>query len=467
MARCRLFLVFLALAVGTLALPGLSASAQPSSPVPRSGVVEVGPSARRPAVPRPSAAPGAPAAISLTNVDASNDPAPQNETTVATNPLNVRNIVGGANDYRCTLTGDAGAGFYTSMDGGATWSGGLLPGITPCGGGSYQAAGDPALAVDAAGSFYYAAIDFDRTTSRSAISVSKSTDGGLTWGSPTFVTATNNSQIFNDKDYIAVDTHSASPFFGRVYVSWTRFNGNLSPIVVSSSTDGGATFGPFVTASGAVNDAQGSVPAVGPNGELYVAFWSQSGAIYVVKSTNGGASFAAPVKVANIVTLPSPLPGNSFRVNSFPSIAVGPNGNVYVSWSEWVNGTNADVRFSRSTNGGVAWSAPVRVNSNPSDDQFFNWIAVAPNGTIGICFYDQSFNSLNWLDVGCNKSTNGGLSWGTTIRVTSTSSNPANDGFGGGFIGDYTGLALTVAGKPYPIWTDTRTGNADVFTLRW
>ena len=65
--------------------------------------------------------------------------------------------------------------------------------------------------------------------------------------------------------------------------------------------------------------------------------------------------------------------------------------------------------------------------------------------------------------MSCSKSTDG-VTFSKAKRYTTQSSDPANDGFGGAFIGDYTGLALDAAGKPHPLWTDTRTGNADAWT---
>jgi hypothetical protein len=111
----------------------------------------------------------------------------------------------------------------------------------------------------------------------------------------------------------------------------------------------------------------------------------------------------------------------------------------------------------------VTWSSPITVNSRTNDDQFFQWMDVSPSGTIWVCYYDQSWNSSNWLDVGCSKSTNDGTSFSATARATTTSSNPVNDGFGGTFIGDYTGLGVSNT-RPFPLWTDTRVGNAEAFS---
>src|SRR5205823_7172679 len=108
----------------------------------------------------------------------------------------------------------------------------------------------------------------------------------------------------NDKEWIAVDSHSGSPFQDRIYVTWTRFLFSAgtgayvqSPIAFVYSTDGGKTFSTPKLISGNVLYDQGSHPVVGPDGSLYV-FWNGStrkdelNGTWMVKSTDGGATFS-------------------------------------------------------------------------------------------------------------------------------------------------------------------------------
>ena len=73
--------------------------------------------------------------------------------------------------------------------------------------------------------------------------VSRSTDGGLTWGSPVIV---NNSGDFNDKNWTVCDNTSTSPFYGNCY---TEFDDNTfgNLVMMSTSTDGGVHWGPGLT----------------------------------------------------------------------------------------------------------------------------------------------------------------------------------------------------------------------------
>ncbi len=106
---------------------------------------------------------------------------PQNETTIEVNPRRSQNIVGGANDYRL---GGSFSGVYASRDGGSHWYDALIPLPSVQNGDMLDSAGDPAVAVDRQGTFYFAQINFNRTDDTNGISVSRSTNGGFTWSRP-------------------------------------------------------------------------------------------------------------------------------------------------------------------------------------------------------------------------------------------------------------------------------------------
>ena len=337
--------------------------------------------------------------------------APQNETAIAVDPNNASRIVGAANDYvtrtwtctisgtPCSALGDGYSGTYFSNDGGATWCcaasldgsslGTLIPGVDHLAGGQYDAGGDPALAFDSRGHVYYAGLGFDRTAPPSTVAVNKGTfdaGGNLTWSAPVFINQTTSPSTLNDKEWIAVDSHAASPFRDRVYVTWTRFifnahNGRYvqSPIAVAVSRDGGNTFSDPQLIVGNVLYSQGSRPVVGPDGTVYV-FWDGStrlaalDSIWMVKSTDGGLSWSKPVAVSQLVDI-IPVKNTAFRVNSFPAADVAPNGDLYVAWSSLMSdagglcpnvprsnaGCHSASLYSKSTDGGATWSSPALV----------------------------------------------------------------------------------------------------------
>jgi hypothetical protein len=356
--------------------------------------------------------------------------APQNETSIAVDPNNSQRVVASMNDYvtrawsctigatPCSALGDGYSGTYFSNDGGGSWCcvssdpshlGTLIPGVERLVGGIYDAGGDPAVAFDSQGHVYYSGLGFDRTAPPNTVAVNKGTfdsSGNLSWGAPTFINATTAPSTLNDKPWIAVDSHSSSPFRDRIYVSWTRFifnptNGRYvqSPISLVYSKDGGATFSAPQLIVGNVLYSQGSHPTVAPDGTVYV-FWNGAtrkatlDSIWVVKSTDGGVSWSKPVAVSQLVNI-IPVANTSFRNNSYPGAAVAPDGSVYVTWASLMsdggglcptrtnNGCHATVLYSKSTDGGATWSAPaVAFPSVDSGTQTaIGYPATNPDGT--------------------------------------------------------------------------------------
>jgi hypothetical protein len=434
---------------------------------------------------------------------------PQNETTIAVSPRDRRNVVGGWNDYRA---GETHVGYGVSFDGGATWADGLVP--EP----DWPVQGDPAVAASADGAFYMAMISFERTSNRGGIYVSRSQDGGRTFQRAVRVQA--DPEVFEDKEYIAVDT-SGSPHRGNVYVSWTNFDDRrlLTEIVLSRSTDGGQSWSAAQPISGPRSYfngfVQGSVPAVAADGALYVAWYEAVGgfapqlirglamragaiaepfagrgilppllgvlpqpvktramggarsvSIRLARSADGGRTFGPPVDAAPVRDT-EPL---RFRTNSFPSIAVPPrgrwlgsSGQVHVAFASATGQDGGDIFVASSFDSGTTFRAPVRVNDDaPGAMQIFPWLAQDETGRLHAVWYDRRGDPHGrLLDLYYSASGDGGLTWSPNRRVTPAGFDPDTD-FGGGFIGDYNGVAAA-GGIAYALWTDTRSGGQDIF----
>ena len=406
------------------------------------------------------------------DVQVSTSTLPQNEPSIAVNPSNPQQLVAGANDQ---LAASNWLGVYTSSDGGLTWTNGLIPMAGLVG---LREASDPAVSFSEDGTLYYSGVAFNFQRGNAVdgtVFVSKSTDDGSSFPLTTIV-ASGSAKIggiFNDKPYIGID-ETTGPFAGRVYVSWTRFTSNsASDIMVAYSSDGGGSFAFSLRPVSNSLLNQGSVPVVGPDGTLYVVWNDLSNSqIMGAKSTDGGASFSSPIVVSAYVLLPSPLPNSLFRVNSNPTAAVDDtNGNVYVAWADYRSG-HADIRSSRSTDGGATWTKPNKVNDdNTTNDHFFPWMTVS-HGLINMDFYDRRLDPQNHLvDVFYAESSDGGASFSPNLRVTDAGFNPDAIIFSNGesFIGDYIGIASngTLA---HPVWTDNRNvsptspGSQEIFT---
>ena len=283
------------------------------------------------------------------------------------------------------------------------------------------------------------------------IAVSYSDDNGATWSAPILATTKNNPVDFNDKEWITVDTTSTSPYFGRVYASWTSFRQNTSePIETSYSADGGVTWTAPKQVTPAANTAkkgrQGSNPAVGPDGTVYIAF-EQGPAQQVVVSSDGGTSWTRPAVASPVVDIQDPIPGANFRTASFPSLAVGPNGVAYIAWAD-LTAAGGRVKVVSSSDKGRSWSAPVTV-SGSEGYAFFPGIAVAPNGRVDVGY--QALTAKNPATFGTGNaavttyyvSAQPGQSFGTPTAVSAPSdpATSAQNNLQRQFWGDYNQMA--------------------------
>jgi hypothetical protein len=440
-----------------------------------------------------------------TNARVNSNPAtfsrPQVEPSIASNPQNPLQLVTGFADFQNEpIVNDTAPGVALSADGGKTWAAPLQgpnlpdpPGFTW---GSrvlatHLAAGDSAVVWGLESTVYFSTLGFhnnevppNNDCSSGGLFVYRSDDAGNTWTLPVNGPAIHNTQtIFRDKEYIAVDSNPLTPFAGRVYMVWDDdvysgcpqfFDGPQKNFITrnitfSFSSDGGATWtAPSVLASGCLVSA---VPAVAVNGDLYVVWFDCNSGIrqMVRKSSTGGLSFEPAVAAASGLTAPpNPLIGSNFRVGSFPAIATDPTDakRVYVTWSSDNGPSQTDVFVTHSLNGGLMWSAPVRVNDDPPGnprDQFFPWVAVDIDGTVRLMWGDDRLDLVNpggkLYDIFMAESVDHGASFGVNVRVTTQSSNPDFDGFNGTFIGDYFGLSASGVA----VWGDTRNGNQDIF----
>ena len=396
----------------------------------------------------------------------------QSETAVA---VYGSHVVVGWNDsgqiYRGSLTG-----YGYSMDGGKTFTdGGVIPPVR----GGFNA-GDPDIAVDREGNFYFSQISID-AQGIAFIGVAKSTDGGRTFSPP--VNASRNvsgPDSFQDKEFITADV-TGGRFDGNVYVSWTSFSETGSQIMFARSTNGGRTFEPAIGISPPGRNIQGAIPRVGPSGEVYVA-WEDfnTPGIRIAKSTDGGRTFGAE-GVGNTLVAPLEFIGqpsseatcqgrgilNGYidAVFEFPSLAINPvNGEVYVTYNSNPPGVDqADIYFARSSNGGRSWAESIRINDDrTTNDQWMPAVTVAPDGTLAVIWYDRRLDPNNNMkfDVYMAVSQDGGRTWLPNKRVTTVSSDvpplsPNFDRIRPCYMADYNDIAAD-SENFYLIWGDNR-----------
>jgi PKD repeat protein len=359
-----------------------------------------------------------------------------------------------------------GANYFQSANAGIGWAG------SPNGAGGANS-GDPTTAIGLNGRQY---VNFIDDPGGQGIAYS---DNGTTWSTATIAP---NPGSLADKNHMWIDNKTGSPYEGNLYAAWTDFGGtDDTHIKISRSVDDGLTWSTGLKLSAAINAGshnQGVNVQTGPNGEVYVAWAVYDGwptdetAIGFAKSTNGGVSFPAATRIiSNIKGIRTTAVSKNHRVNSFPVMAVdisgGPNnGNIYIVWTNvgtpgTNTGTNKSVYIIRSTNGGTSWSTPVRVNQGPNvngKESYFPWISCDPvTGTLTVVFYDDRNVSSTQCEVFVAYSVDAGNNW-VDFPVSDVAFTPAAiPGLAGGYMGDYLGITSKNK-KVYPCWTDNRGG---------
>ncbi len=394
----------------------------------------------------------------------------QSEVTIADHG---GTIVVGFNDAAGFFDFEQGVtGYAVSPDRGKTFiDGGGLPRMPSPG---FFHLGDPSLAADNGGTFYFADICLDFSTepvlSGICLTTGRRHGRSIDWNTPIY--AVSSLPDFLDKEMVAVGRDGRD-----VYISYTRFSAEdpCGQIEVVSSHDGGRSFlAPVVVQPGedcVVN--QGSEPAIGTNGEVYVTFerdWltSLTPRIMASRSLTRGASFGSPVVVQTITSIAFAPPSGYNRdvINDFPRIATaltGPfRGSVYITYQDATSG-DPDVFLSRSTNG-LSWRGPVRINHATADYEFFPAVAVEPSGNVDVMWYDRSLNPGSALtNTFWGQSTDGGRTFSRNARASdvatdwlATVSDIAPN------FGDYNDISAG-GNRAYIAWGDGRFGDPDVF----
>ncbi len=360
-----------------------------------------------------------------------------------------------------------GADWYNSFDGGETWSGNYH-------GAGTNNQGDPAACINLSGRYFVGYIN-----SGNGQSVSYSDNHGSTWT----VSLVDGSSYFHDKNHLWVDNVSSSPYVGNLYDGWMT---GSNQIAVSRSITNGTSWEPSqIISSNIVSNGQkqGVNFKTGPNGEVYAVFsvyanWpGNETSIGFSKSLDGGVTWSPAVKIIDNIEgiRNSGVPENQ-RVNSFPWMACdlsnGPyRGNLYVTWTNHgvpgVNtGNDIDCYLIKSSDGGTTWSAPIRINQDPTGQgktHYFPCVSCdQANGNVSVVFYDnrnvnsnQAETFLAWSTDGCNTFTD--------MQVSDVSWTPSPVPLmATGYMGDYLGIT-SYNGLVYPTWTDNRLG----YVMTW
>jgi hypothetical protein len=427
------------------------------------------------------------------------------EPQVAVNPINPNEITGVSQQDRWPDGGARGLTSWRSTNGATSWS--KLPDVpwSACQGGPqrFGRVTDPWVSYDKAGNLYFIGQPIDSAElGLSAISVT--TWDGSTWRPPhVLIEDTGDRGVFNDKVSITGDPTRA----GYAYATWLR--GDYPPgqrqsriadfhsfayrgePMFSRTTDAGRTWSIPVPMRTSNAYFQGNQIAVGPDGTLYnvtanlftgAGIQPNDKGIYmgVMRSTDAGLHWSAPVQIAPIRTAQLFVPDDGFPIRAedyLPDIAIDPiSGAIYVVWSDGLGTPINRVVMAKSTDGGRHWTGPTVVSAGGPNVQAYNHaIEVTAKGTVVLAYYDDRNNVLGdgvaTTDVWLRHSHDGGVTWepeqhlhGPFDHYRAPTSFFAPGVPRGLFLGDYIGLEATSGDNVIAFFTSTNVDGADVWS---
>ncbi|MEW6733815.1 MAG: hypothetical protein AB1489_20975 [Acidobacteriota bacterium] len=410
--------------------------------------------------------------IRLNNPALDRDGRTQNETSVAANGSNIIVSFNDTGGIFSVLREINLSGYAISFNSGISFTHKRIP--IPFQGANL---GDGVVVFGPNNEAYYATLAF--TAGRFIIGVAKSSDRGANFTQPIDASTTaGNPEDFQDKEWIAVDRGEKSPFKGNVYVSWTTFKAadGSTTINFARSTNNGTSYGAPVALSRKGAIVQGSMPAVAPNGDVYVVYEELlANQILFVKSTDGGITFGEPQVAArfNSVSFSQATGGNGVRIFSFPSITIDKNGvihMVYAAAAAIFARDRGDVFYVRSSDGGKSFSLPRKINDDGTlTTQINPSIATTADGKLGVKWWDRRNDPTNdsLTDVYMAISSDGGNSFGRNIRITNHNwaFGPKEPQVAEGYHGDYDAI-IGDGNNFYLSWSDERNANPDVYFAR-
>ena len=402
------------------------------------------------------------------------------EPHLAINPTNANNLIATWQQDRWSDGASQGIAVGVSFDAGASWATRVLP-VSRCGGGStanggdFERASDPWVTFSPNGVAYQLSLGVSgaafQVGASSAMLVSRSTDGGRSWANP-LALIRDGAQFFNDKNTITADPTDSR----YVYAVWDRLTtDNRGPAFFARTVDGGATWesARAIFDPGVGSQTIGNVIAVLPDGTLINFFTelnsvgSSRGKFAVMRSSDKGATWSQPITVASFLGIGTrdPETGNAIRDSAFlGQISVGAQGQLYVVWQDarFSNGVRDAIAFSRSVDGGLTWTAAVRVNADANVQGLIPNVNARADGTIGVSYFDMRSNTADpatlpldyWLATSRD-----GINW-SERRITAAfdlAIAPIARGF---FLGDYMGL-VSAGANFYPLYVRTNSGNPD------
>jgi hypothetical protein len=359
-------------------------------------------------------------------------------------------------------------GVYVSTNGGLNWSG-----SDTCKGQNISNhGGDPSIMIDKFGKFVITHIG--NPSVQPGVYSHFSTNNGVSWSNASTIT----TQQPEDKGSSILDYNSLSPNYGNIYAVWVNLN--LLPYSVqfaSSSNSGQSWLTPVTVNPGNTNRCSGGSVITGPDGKIYITWAGLSGVSPFIEvfagfatSTNAGLNWNFTQNIFDMTGIAGTLtfPQGSIRTNGLPQVAMDVTNGPFKGWLYIVTteknrlpaGSDPDIIFHRSTDGGTTWSQGIRVNQDPLNNgklQYFPSMCIDSLGGIDIIFYDNRNTSNDSMEVFIARSKDGGNTW--FEKAISDHRLQPKPILGGSslFQGDHIAIN-TVNNKIYALWMDNYSG---------
>ena len=419
------------------------------------------------------------------------------ESDIAANPKNPLQIVGASKKFRDIHTYDFWLAAYSTSDGGSTWHEMEFPPPPPVDDfNAIIAISDPTVMWDDSNRVYAAGSAFGNLGSQPGdkvplnpatglgIAIYRSTDGGLSWPEsivlqskntvPTSDTAGNDDKMWP----------AFNPVTREMMFAW-----GFSPMIIAKTKTDEWSWEVRAIVDESNNELDGYAVAITAlkDGSLAIA-WLEGDQVSFGRSafpvgdprwnafhiTTPASGFESFDNFPSGGSFPH-FPPASFRIESMVSMASEAD-LVYLAWDSKESDTSATIRYNYSVDGGVTWHEPTKGTPlvTPNDGQYLFQPQVAIGGEFGgiaISYYLFDAATAK-IDVYVTATLRPGGVW-QTVKLTQYPWDPKVDAilqhgvhsFGLTFVGDYFGLAQCSRGF-YPLWMDTRTGIAEMYTAR-